>query len=61
MTSSLADDRTGLGLDRTTQSKVMWAAVVVFIVVACVTQIPGLLSAGLASILFTTFLFAVAL
>jgi uncharacterized membrane protein len=52
--------RTGLGLNRVTQSKILWGAIGVFLLYTFASNIPGLILPGLSAITFTILLLAVA-
>jgi uncharacterized membrane protein len=53
-------NRTGLGLNRATQSKILWGAIGVFFLYTCASDIAGLIPPGLSAITFTILLLAVA-
>jgi uncharacterized membrane protein len=53
--------RTGLGLNRATQSKILWTAIGVFFLYTCALDIAGLIPPGLSAITITIILVAVAL
>ena len=53
-------NRTGLGLNRATQSKILWGAIGLFLLYTFASEIPGLIPPGPSAITFTVLLLAVA-
>jgi uncharacterized membrane protein len=53
-------NRTGLGLNRTTQSKIVWGGIGVFFLYTFASEIPDLFPPGLSDITFTILVFAIA-
>jgi uncharacterized membrane protein len=53
-------NRTGLGLNPATQSKILWGAIGVFLLYTVASEIPGLIPPGLSDITFTILVLAIA-
>src|SRR5438045_1638074 len=60
MTPTSSVNRTGLGLNRATQSKILWGAIGVFLLYTFASNIPDLIPSGLSSITFTILVLAIA-